>query len=273
MPVHPKCPGLHGHVYCNGSALAEFDPSADEVSKPLTMVKYIIPQDDAEYLIYIRFDELFTSESGVEADSYVDGSYCSSDSAKTPCSNVVWELRRFRFAKVSTAEDGSSELTPEFRRQLDSLGTIRVVLRWFAKTGSKPYTGHLNSRFIPVDDLPKNAIVGNFSSYQTGLGEPESASPRGVRYKLDQTESDPKSETIIMPEPKDDVVIDLVSDDEAADEQMPENRIVVVVSSDEESDRDERVEYEQGQQEEDEIVVNQRLRRSLRLVATNDALK
>ncbi|KAI8934376.1 hypothetical protein NX059_009112 [Plenodomus lindquistii] len=187
MPEHPQCPGLKCHVYCNGRALNEYDPPGDEIPAPLTVVKYIIPQDDTEYLVYMEVVPPFAPNSGLLASIYVDGEYCTSGLMEKPLgatrtflgaqwfNGAVWKLRRFRFAKVAVSENkGPKDLTHKLQTQLNAIGMIRIVFQWYKCTGVQPATSYSETKFERTGELPKKAILGDFKSHQTVLGEPES---------------------------------------------------------------------------------------------------
>lgn len=152
MPEHPDCPGLKCSIYCNGRVLQEFDAPDGEVAAPLTVVRYIRSQDDTEYLISIAFDGPFPPRLEVLSIVYVDGQFCESRLCDKPLCNsvsilgirhrngVVWKLRRFRFSNISVAGGGPEDLNPELRKQLESIGIIKVDFHWFERTGSRRAT-------------------------------------------------------------------------------------------------------------------------------------
>ncbi|KAH9876055.1 hypothetical protein J1614_003934 [Plenodomus biglobosus] len=187
MPKHLNCPGLKCSIYCNGRALQEFDASDGEVAAPLNVVRYIRSQDDTEYLISIAFDEPFPPRLEVLSIVYVDGQFCESRICDKPLGNsvsilgirhfngVVWKLRRFRFSKISVAEGGPGDLNPEIRKQLESIGTIKVEFHWFERTGSRrAILSQQEVSLAPTGDVPKKAIFVDPRSHQTTLREPES---------------------------------------------------------------------------------------------------
>lgn len=184
MPLHPDRPGLKCHVYCNGWALEEYDAPAHDAVKPLTVVKYIVAQEEVEYLAHVEFVEPFPHNTAVTVRTYVDGKPYSGTVINKPAgkslsalgfewfNGVVWKLRRFRFARTSIAENGPRHLSPTLRKQLNSAGTIRVKLSWFKKTGESSPSSK-DGTFDLMGDLPKKAILEDYKSHQTLLGEPE----------------------------------------------------------------------------------------------------